>query len=113
MWLFDACSIINLSYCSPVAGVFTTRYAGRGGWLRAVQAELASQRARPYPHPQAGKALNWASGWLGMPIEIDDAEDMQAVEGSGLPSRPEVGVLSNISARRHPSSSLRRRGTED
>jgi hypothetical protein len=30
--LFDTCSVINLSYCSPVAALFRDRYKGRGGW---------------------------------------------------------------------------------
>src|SRR5213593_3731741 len=55
MWLFDTCSIINLSYCPPVAALFVARYGDRGGWVRAVQVELTSQRARRPPHPQAGR----------------------------------------------------------
>jgi hypothetical protein len=72
--LFDTCSIINLSYCRPVAAIFRSRYAGTAGWTRAVQEELVRQRGRKPPHPQAGKAANWAVTWLGMPIEITDAD---------------------------------------
>jgi len=70
--LLDTCSIINLSYCPPVAAIFRSRYAGTAGWTRAAQEELVRQRGRKPPHPQAGKAANWAVTWLGMPIEITD-----------------------------------------
>jgi hypothetical protein len=77
--LFDTCSIINLSYCSPVATLFCERYKGRGGWAKAVQAELTRQRTRKPPHPQAGRARNWAVTWLGDPFLIVDADDQSAV----------------------------------
>ncbi|HEX8498274.1 MAG TPA: hypothetical protein VF661_13835 [Actinomycetales bacterium] len=78
--LLDTCSIINLSYCSPVATLFKQRYAGRTGWARAVQAELLRQRSRKPPHPQAGRAGNWAASWLPSPIDIVDEPDQAAVE---------------------------------
>src|SRR2546421_9163039 len=104
MWLFDTCSIINLSYCLPVAAVFKARYASRGGWVKAVQTELTWQRARQPPHPQAGRAMSWASTWLGMPIEIHDEEAMRAVEtvriaiaaGSGRSSLDHLGEAASI-----------------
>lgn len=77
--LFDTCSIINLSYCSPVATLFRDRYKGRGGWAEAVQTELTRQRTRKPPHPQAGRARNWAITWLGLPIFIVDEHDQIAV----------------------------------
>ncbi|WP_214110117.1 hypothetical protein [Acrocarpospora catenulata] len=79
-FLFDTCSIINLSY-SPVAALFKNRYTGRAGWTRAVQTELTRQRTRKPPHPQAGRACNWATSWLGHPIEITDEADHVAIEG--------------------------------
>jgi hypothetical protein len=72
--LFDTCSIINLSYYEPVATIFRTRYGGNAGWTQAARTELVRQRGRRPPHPQAGKATNWAIGWLGLPIEISDAD---------------------------------------
>lgn len=72
--LFDTCSIINLSYYEPVATIFRTRYRGNAGWTRAAHTELVRQRGRRPPHPQAGKATNWAVGWLGTPIEITDTD---------------------------------------
>jgi hypothetical protein len=77
--LLDTCAIINLSYCSPVATLFKTRYAGRAGWTRAVQAELTRQRSRNPPHPQAGRASNWATSWLPSPVEIVDSDDQIAI----------------------------------
>lgn len=77
--LFDTCAIINLSYCSPIATLFKTRYAGRAGWTRAVQTELTRQRSRKPPHPQAGRASNWAISWLPSPIEIVDPVDQSAI----------------------------------
>lgn len=68
--LLDTCSIINLSYCAPVAEVFRSRYKGTAGWVRATHAELVRQRSRRPPHPQAGRASNWAATWLGLPIEM-------------------------------------------
>jgi hypothetical protein len=70
--LLDTCSIINLSYCAPVASAFRSRYEGSAGWVRATQAEPVRQRCRRPPHPQAGRASNWAAMWLGIPIEIVD-----------------------------------------
>jgi predicted nucleic acid-binding protein len=78
--LLDTCSIINLSYCSPVATLFKGRFTGRAGWVRAVKTELTHQRAKRPPHPQAGRACNWAVTWLGEPIEIVDRSDQLAVE---------------------------------
>lgn len=72
--LFDTCSIINLSYCRPVATIFRGRYEGRAGWVRAVQSELVRLRARQPPHPQAGRACSWAITWLGNSIEIVDQD---------------------------------------
>ena len=72
--LLDTCAIINLSYCQPVAAIFRSRYAGSAGWVRAAHAELLRQRGRRPPHPQAGRAANWAATWLGAPIEITDHE---------------------------------------
>jgi predicted nucleic acid-binding protein len=77
--LLDTCTIINLSYCSPVATLFKTRYAGRAGWTRAVREELTRQRSRKPPHPQAGRASNWAASWLPTPIEIIDPADQIAI----------------------------------
>ncbi|GAA0713046.1 hypothetical protein Drose_15565 [Dactylosporangium roseum] len=77
--LLDTCSIINLSYCSPVATLFKTRFAGRIGWTRAVQAELTRQRSKKPPHPQAGRANNWARSWLPAPIDILDVDDQIAI----------------------------------
>lgn len=76
MWLFDTCSIINLSYCLPVGGLFEARYRERAGWARAVVTELSNQRLRRPPHPQAGRALAWASRWLGDPLVVDDPAEM-------------------------------------
>lgn len=77
--LLDTCSLINLSYYSPVATLFRDRYKGRGGWAAAVQSELTRQRTRKPPHPQAGRARNWAVTWLGDPFLIVDEEDQIAV----------------------------------
>jgi hypothetical protein len=79
-FLLDTCSIINLSYCSPVAAVFRSRYEGSAGWVRATHAELVRQRSRRPPHPQAGRAGNWAATWLGIPIEIADEKLRVATE---------------------------------
>ena len=79
--LFDTCSIINLSYYTPVATVFRSRYEGDAGWVRATQAELVRLRGRRPPHPQAGRAGNWAATWLGLPIEIVDESLLVATEG--------------------------------
>lgn len=87
--MIDTCSIINLSYCAPVGSVFRSRYEGVAGWVRATQAELIRQRSRRPPHPQAGRASNWAASWLGMPIEIVDedlrfaTEDIQRAIAAG------------------------------
>jgi hypothetical protein len=78
--LFDACSIINLSYCPRVAAVFRRRYEGAAGWVRAAHGELVRQRGRRPPHPQAGRAANWAATCLGIPIEIDDVDLIIATE---------------------------------
>jgi predicted nucleic acid-binding protein len=77
--LLDTCAIINISYCSPVATLFKARYAGRAGWTRAVRAELTRQRSRKPPHPQAGRASNWAASWLPPTIEIVDPGDQIAI----------------------------------
>jgi hypothetical protein len=37
------------------------------------------QRRRKPPHPQAGKAANWAAMWLGVPIEITDEDLLIAI----------------------------------
>jgi len=78
--LLDTCSIINLSYCRPVASAFRSRYEGAARWVRATQAELVRQRSRRPPHPQAGHASNWAATWLGMPIEMVDENLLVATE---------------------------------
>lgn len=70
--LLDTCAIINLSYCASVAAVFRNRYQGNAGWVRPTQAELVRQRSLRPPHPQAGRAGNWAATWLGVPIEVMD-----------------------------------------
>jgi hypothetical protein len=77
--LLDTCSIINLSYCSPVATVFKDTYKGRAGCARAVKTELTHQRTRRPPHPQAGRACNWAVTWLGEPIPVSDPDEQIAV----------------------------------
>jgi predicted nucleic acid-binding protein len=77
--LFDTCSIINLSYCSPVATLLRNRYAGRAGWARAVKTELTYQRAKRPPQPQAGRAHNWAVTWLGEPIEVTGPNEQVTV----------------------------------
>jgi predicted nucleic acid-binding protein len=59
--------------------VFSTRYAGRAGWTRAVREELTRQRSRKPPHPQAGRANNWAVAWLLPSIEIVDSADQMAI----------------------------------
>jgi hypothetical protein len=84
--LIDTCSIINLSYCAPVGSIFRSRYEGVAGWVRATQAELVRQRSRRPPHPQAGRAGNWAASWLGMPIEILDENLLVATEASSASS---------------------------
>jgi hypothetical protein len=78
--LLDTCSIINLSYCAPAAAVFRSRYEGNAGWAEAARAELVRQRGRRPPHPQAGRACNWAAAWLGSPIEVTDEDLMTATE---------------------------------
>lgn len=45
----------------------------------STHAELVRQRGRKPPHPQAGRAANWAASWLGTPIEITDEELIVAV----------------------------------
>ena len=78
--MLDTCAIINLSYCAPVAFAFRSRYEGSAGWVRATQAELVRQRSRRPPHPQAGRASNWAATWLGIPIEMVDENLLIATE---------------------------------
>ena len=78
--LLDTCSIINLSYCPPVAAIFRSRYQGTAGWTEAAHAELVRQRGRRPPHPQAGRATNWAATWLGAPIEMTDVDLIIATE---------------------------------
>jgi hypothetical protein len=78
--LLDTCSIINLSYCPPVAAIFRSRYQGAAGWTEAAHAELVRQRGRRPPHPQAGRATNWAATWLGTPIEMTDVDLIIATE---------------------------------
>lgn len=78
--LLDTCSIINLSYCPPVAAIFRSRYEGTAGWVRAAHDELVRQRGRRPPHPQAGRATNWAATWLGMSIEMTDINLILATE---------------------------------
>jgi hypothetical protein len=78
--LLDTCSIINLSYCPPVAAIFRSRYQGTAGWTESAHAELVRQRGRRPPHPQAGRATNWAATWLGMPIEMTDIDLIIATE---------------------------------
>ncbi len=80
-FLLDTCTIINLSYCAPVAAVFRNRYEGDACWVRATRAELVRLRGRRPPHPQAGRAANWAATWLGAPIEISDEHLLIATEG--------------------------------
>jgi len=79
MWLFDTCSLINISYCSPIATLFRGRYSDVG-WMRAVATELVDQRTRRPPHPQAGIAMNLVAPWLGTPIELVDVGDAEKVE---------------------------------
>ncbi|GAA1010327.1 hypothetical protein Aple_038560 [Acrocarpospora pleiomorpha] len=43
--------------------------------------ELTRQRTRKPPHPQAGRACNWAISWLDRPIEITDEAGQVAIEG--------------------------------
>jgi hypothetical protein len=83
----DTCSIINLSYCAPVGSVFGSRYEGAAGWVRATHAELVRQRSRRPPHPQAGRAGNWAATWLGMPIEVADENLLLATKASSALSQ--------------------------
>jgi hypothetical protein len=78
--LLDTCSIINMSYCSPIATLFKDRYAGRAGWARAVKTELTDLRGKRPPQPQAGRAHSWAITWLGAPIEVTDQGEQIAVE---------------------------------
>jgi hypothetical protein len=78
--LLDTCSIINLSYCSPIATLFKDRYDARAGWARAVKTELTDLRGRRPAQPQAGRAHSWAITWLGTPIEITDPGEQIAVE---------------------------------
>jgi hypothetical protein len=78
--LLDTCSIITLSYCSPVATIFRSRYQGTAGWVEAAHAELIRQRGRRPPHPQAGRATNWAATWLGTPIAMTDVDLIIATE---------------------------------
>jgi hypothetical protein len=77
--LIDTCAIINLSYCPLVAAIFRDRYRGAAGWMKAAHTELVRQRGRKPPHPQAGRAANWAVTWLGTPIEITDEELIVAI----------------------------------
>lgn len=79
-FLLDTCSIINLSYCSPISKLFKDRYAGRAGWTLAVKTELTDLRGKRPPQPQAGRAHNWAITWLGTPMEITDPAEQIAVE---------------------------------
>ena len=78
--LLDTCSIINLSYCRPVAELFKNKFAGRAGWVRAVKTELTDLRGKRPPQPQAGRAHSWAITWLDVPIEVTDAAAQIAVE---------------------------------
>jgi predicted nucleic acid-binding protein len=78
--LLDTCSIINLSYRLPIALAFKERYSGRAGWVRAVQTELTNQRLRRPPHPQAGRASNWAVSWLGQLLGMTDLVQQMEVE---------------------------------
>jgi len=78
--LLDTCSIINLSYCAPTAALFRSRYEGTAGWVKAAHAELVRQRARKPPHPQAGRASNWAATWLGTPIGVISEELLLTIE---------------------------------
>ena len=102
--LLDTCSIINLSYCSPVAVLFKDKYAGRAGWARAVHSELTRQRTKCPPHPQAGRACNWAVSWLEPPIEITDPDGQIAVAaiqnqialGSGDDTLDHLGEAASI-----------------
>jgi hypothetical protein len=104
VWLFDTCSIINLSYCQPIATVFEDRYTGRAGWMKAVHGELTSQRAKRPPHPQAGRAVSWATTWLGDPIALDDPADHAAVDtvrlavaaGGGVSELDHLGEAASI-----------------
>lgn len=106
MWLFDTCSVINLSYFAPVGTLVRGRYTGNAGWVRAVQRELIDQRAKRPPHPQAGRAANYASTWLGQPIVLDDAADAEAVDairtaiaaGSGYSELDHLGEAASIHA---------------
>jgi hypothetical protein len=78
--LLDTCSIINLSYCRPVAELFKNKFGGRAGWVRAVKTELTDLRGKRPPQPQAGRAHSWAVTWLDVPIEVTDAAAQIAVE---------------------------------
>lgn len=82
--LIDTCSLINLSYCPPAAALFRDRYRGQAGWAQAARDELVRQRLRKPPHPQAGKAANWAVTWLGTPIGItgDLVFEVEAIQRS-------------------------------
>jgi hypothetical protein len=102
--LLDTCAIINMSYCSPVTTLFKACCEGRAGWTRAVREELTRQRSRKPPHPQAGRASNWAASWLPSPIEIVDRGDQVAIAtiqqqialGSGDDSLDHLGEASSI-----------------
>jgi hypothetical protein len=80
MWLLDTCSIINLSYCSPIAATFKNKYQGKAGWALAVRQELTAQRSRIPANPQAGRASNWAVSWLGEPILVADESRIVNIE---------------------------------
>jgi hypothetical protein len=79
-FLFDTCSLINVSYCPPIASLFRTRYDGRAGWVRVAREELAGERMKLPPNPQAGRAMSWASSWLGMPVEVLGEDRLNLVD---------------------------------
>jgi predicted nucleic acid-binding protein len=79
-FLFDACTLINLSYSDPIASLFRERYEGRAGWVKVVHTELVRQRMNRPPNHQAGQAFNRASAWLSSGVQVVGESNINDVE---------------------------------
>ena len=91
---YQSLLLLALGHAVPGQVQGTRRLGGSG------ESELTRQRTRKPPHPQAGRARNWAITWLGDPFFIVDEETRSRSPGSRrLSPSGATTTASTISAR--------------
>ena len=85
----DACSIMNFAPIDRMP-LLNVALRERGRWTQAVEGEIR-RSANTLEFRKLSALLQ--GGWLGEPIELDSAEDLNVVEGirmalGGVPSAP-------------------------